>query len=159
MAILTTIRNYLAMQQEIELTYIRGSSSGGVAMPSSDYDLVIVTKQALMPVRRTQIEKELSDLLDGDMVVLSPLNHAPTKRSYAIVMHKQIVFEQDLSHRVTFELSLMTGYSTMIDSLQHKESVPCPPQEGMRMCVQMPGIETHLEQSTPCPDTHTNVGT
>ncbi len=159
MAILTTIRNYLDMQQEITLTYIRGSCSGGVAMPSSDYDLVIVTKQALMPERRTQIEKELSDLLDGDMVVLSPLNHAPTKRSYAIVMQRQLVFEQDLSHRVTFELGLMTGYSTMIDSLQYKEGVPCPSQEGMRMSVQMPGIETHPEQSTPCPDTHTNVGT
>jgi predicted nucleotidyltransferase len=110
MSIIATIRGYLDHQEEILLTFMVGIRSGTHAMPESDYDLVILTGQVLMPARRMQIEQELVRLLDADMVVLVPLNHETPRRLYAIVVHGRVIFERDLTERIMFEEELVQTY-------------------------------------------------
>lgn len=110
MGIIALIRSYLNKQDEILQIYLVGSLTNSLAMPDSDYDLVILTRQALMPYRRTMIERELAALLEADIVVLVPLGHATARRSYAIVVHGRQIFERDLATCIAFEKQIMCHY-------------------------------------------------
>lgn len=111
MSVIATIQSYLVQQNEILLTYIVGMRSGGLAMPNSDYDLVTITHDVLMPDRRTTIERDLKALIGAELVVLVPLSHISVRRPYAIVVHGLQLFERDLADRVAFEAQVLNCVS------------------------------------------------
>lgn len=104
------------------LTYLVGSCTGSMAMPDSDYDIVVVMKQALMPGRRASIEHELAAILEAEMVLLIPLDHAKERRSYAIVVHGIPVFENDLGERIAYEARVLESYRDLLERFPRSHS-------------------------------------
>lgn len=106
----TKLQTYFLNQEDVLLAYLFGSHARDRATPESDYDIAVLTRQAMPPARRYQMASELSVLLGGVAVDLVPLHRALTELAYAVVAEGQRLFERDLAARVEFEADVLMLY-------------------------------------------------
>lgn len=118
----TKLQTYFLNQEDILLAYLFGSHARDRAAPESDYDIAVLTRQAMPPARRYQMASELSALLGGVAVDLVPLHRAPTELAYAVVAEGQRLFERDLTTRVEFEADVLSRYGDVVHTLREQRA-------------------------------------
>ena len=122
MSNLSSLRAYLAEQDDVALAYLFGSRTSDHFALESDHDIAVLTRPLIPPARRYQLASELSAVLGGAPVDLLVLNQAPVELTYAVIAHGDRLFERDVTTRVEFEANVMSRYADFVYTLREQRA-------------------------------------
>ena len=99
---------------EIDVLYLFGSHATNTVNPLSDIDLAIllgrnVERQKYFDLRLTYIAI-FAEILGTDGIDVVVLNNAPGHLAFRVISPRYIVYEQNPSHRVEFELRVVNQF-------------------------------------------------
>lgn len=99
----------------IEALYLFGSRARGDARPDSDLDLAVLDIAPLDPLRRFEIRRELSVLLDCD-VDLVDLHAASSVLRSEVISGGRVLYSRSAEATLAFEARVLGEYAELLDA-------------------------------------------
>jgi uncharacterized protein len=110
----------LGARTDVAAAYLFGSRARGTARPDSDVDLGILHRVAPAPTLLGQpfeLQAALSSKL-GLLVDVVVMSSAPVDLIHRILRDGRLIFEQDKSRRIAFEVKARNQYFDLLPILQ-----------------------------------------
>ncbi len=99
----------------IEALYVFGSRARGDAKAHSDLDLAVLGEMPLDPLRRFEVQRELSAQLDQDVDLVDLCSASSVLRS-EVVNGGRALFIQDAGRTLDFEARVLSEYADLLDA-------------------------------------------
>ncbi len=112
-AVVAKIRNYFAQKEEVVTVYLFGSTAKNRETKQSDLDLAVLFRDGIDQYERFQEKLQMANDLEtiiGMKIDLVDLRSAELFFVHQVMKEKILLFEQDLSSRVYFEVNSRKNY-------------------------------------------------
>ena len=100
---------------DAEAVYLFGSRADGRARDDSDLDIAVLGAAPLSPLRRFEMQRELSALLGHD-VDLVDLFAATTVLRLEVVTRGKLLYRRDADRTLDFEARVLGEYAELMDA-------------------------------------------
>ena len=105
----------LRLMPDVEAIYLFGSRADSRARDDSDLDIAVLGAAPLPPLRRFEMQRELSALLGHD-VDLVDLFAATTVLRLEVVTRGKLLYRRDADRTLDFEARVLGEYAELMDA-------------------------------------------
>ena len=100
---------------ELLAIYLFGSAARGDARNDSDVDLAVLGRRPLTPLRRFELQRELSVLLNRDVDLVDLLCANSILRA-EVIAHGRRLHQRDADSVLDFEARSLSDYGSLLDA-------------------------------------------